>query len=843
MWSIALKNLRANMSRFVATLVAIAVGVGFLTAGTMVTNSIENSLGGEIDQQYAGVDLAVQLRDAEDAEQGMARQTFSPDVLTTVAGVDGVRAAAGVVIGVTKLPVAMTEPDPSDDEDEGAGDLFEQGPSVRSWIDDDALNPIDLVEGAAPGDGEVTVDQGLADEHGIAVGDELELATVDGFETYEVSGVTTFGTSDSPDPGGTITASEPGVFPLGGFDEPEYTEIVVALEVGATTSAVRSAVATAVASTPDGAALEVVTGTTYRENAKGDFAAVFDFLRPVLQGFSGLAIFVCAFVIFNTFKVIVGQRIRELALMRAIAATPRQIRRSLRIEGLGIGLLGSVLGLALGTLLTFILSQVFVALDLDLPEAEITLTPTIVITGLLVGTLVTFISVLIPAYRAGRTAPVEAMREAALEPKGVSKVRLIVALVLLLGGVALMLPGNGWLLALGAPLMVIGVFLTGPAFAYWFARGTRPLLRRLGMAGRLSSDNIARNPGRTSTTTNALVIGLLLVTLVTVAGNSLKRATIAEINKFSSADFIMGAAAGEIEPSLLDRTADLKGVEAIARLRQAQVTVSGNLAPFLTVADPAELEAVGVEAESGDLAELGDGVAVANFDGTIGLGDTVSFGGPTGETFDLEVTVVLESSLDAFSVGNLVSAATLDRIAPGTGETGALVTVDSDRRDAIAGELKELTAGYGNVQVVSGNIFGQVIEAIFDFLINAINGLLGMSVVIALIGIVNTLTLSIFERRRELGLLRAVGMTAQGVRRMIRLEALQMAILGTLVGILSGLLLGWLLLRASDLGSLEIQWGRMAILLGIGILIGIVAAIAPTRRVTKLNVLEAIEVN
>ena len=250
-----------------------------------------------------------------------------------------------------------------------------------------------------------------------------------------------------------------------------------------------------------------MSGATYRSDAKEQFASFFDFLRPVLQGFSGLAIFVCAFVIFNTFSVVVGQRIRELALMRAIAATPRQIRRSLRAEGLGIGLLGSVLGLGLGALLTFVLSKVFVAFDLDLPAARITLTPSIVITGIVVGTTVTMLSVLVPAYRAGRTAPVEAMREAAVEPSKVGKVRLSIAVVLFLAGVGLLLTTNAWLIGPGAVLLVIGVFLLGPALAFWFARGTRPLLSRLGMAGRLSSDNIARNPKRTSTTMNALVIG------------------------------------------------------------------------------------------------------------------------------------------------------------------------------------------------------------------------------------------------------------------------------------------------------------------------------------------------
>lgn len=839
MWSIGLKNLRANLSRFVATLVAIAVGVGFLTAATMITNSIEKSLGGEIDEQYAGVDLAVQTKDAEDAGQGLPPNTFPADVVDAVDDVVGIRAAAAVTIGNTKLPAAMLESKGDDD------DLFEIGPTVRTWIADTTLNPLRLVAGAAPRAGEVTVDRGIFDDHGVDVGDKIELATVTGLKEYRVSGVTEFGTSDSADPSGTITAVEPDVFGLAGYDSPRYSEVLISVASDASATTVRTQVADAIAATPSTTGLDVVTGARYRTIAKGNFSDVIGFLRPFLQGFAGLAIFVCGFVIFNTFSVVVSQRIRELALMAAIAATPRQIRRSLRAEGLGIGLLGSVMGLALGTLLTFILSQVFVALDLDLPEARIALTPGIVITGLLVGTLVTFVAVQVPAFRAGRAAPVEAMRESAIEPKGVSKVRLGFALAFFLVGIGLMLPKNGWLLIPGAPLMVIGVFLLGPALAYWFARATSPILRRLGMAGRLASDNIARNPRRTSTTMNALVIGLLLVTLVTVAGNSLTKATVDEINKFSSADFIIGALPGVLPEELVDRVPAMEGVEAWAPLRQVTITYpdgEDDGPPFITSGDPELLESIGVKAAQGDLADLGDGVAVADFGTGVKVGDLMRFGLPSGETVDLPVTAVLELSLDSFSVGNLVSEQTMDRLAPDSGVNGGLLKVDPDERPAISRELKKLTAPYGNVLVQEGNIFGQLIEVVFSFLIDAINGLLGMSVVIALIGIVNTLTLSVFERRRELGLLRAVGMTAQRVRRMIRLEALQMAILGTIVGMSTGLLLGYLILRASDFGSLDVQWGRMGILFGIGIVIGIIAAIAPTRRVTKLNVLDAIEV-
>lgn len=835
MLSIALQQLKANISRFVATLVAIAIGVAFLTAGTMVTNSIENSLGGEIDRQYAAVDAAIGLAGSGSEEEGFLRGDagLTAEQFAALARVDGVADVAAQSVGQTRF-ADQRAIDDARESTFGVALL-----AVRIW-DDGVLSPVQLVEGRAPtAQGEVTLDRGTAEDRDLAVGDVVRLASIDATEHSRVVGITRFGTSDAPDPSGTVTATTSYAFRLAGRTTETYPEVLVAGEAGVPPAQLVSNLTEAV---PPG--FRVIDGQQFRDDAKGNFVAVLSILRPVLQGFSGLAIFVCGFVILNTFNVIVGQRTRELALMRAVAATPRQVRRSLRVEGLGIGLLGSVLGLALGVLLTILLSQVLVWLDLDLPAASISLTPGIVITGLLVGTVVTFLASLLPAFRAGRTAPVAAMREAAIENGRVGKLRMGTALTLLVGGVLLMLWGNPWALGFGALSFAVGVFLVGPALTYGFARATRPLFTALGMAGRLSSDNIARQPKRTSTTMNALVLGLLLVTLVTVAGTSLKRTAVDTVNEFSSADFSLTAISGTLPDGLADEIEAIPGVNAVARLRSIPVTYDGN-AISLSTADPAQLDEVGIRGDGGSLADIGDGVAMAPFSPGQQVGSAVTFVDQLGRPITLQITVMLEPSIDTYTLGGLVSPETLDRYAPSAGaigETGLLITASDRRFDEIGQRIQEMTIGYGNLFLLEGNFFGRIIESIFDFLINAVNGLLGMSVVIALIGIVNTLTLSIFERRRELGLLRAVGMTVASVRRMIRLEALQMSVLGTVVGMSAGTLLAWLLLRTSDLSEMDIDWTRFGILFGLGIAIGLVAAIAPTRRVTKMNVLDAISV-
>lgn len=835
MFSIALQQLRANISRFVATLLAIAIGVAFLTAGTMVTNSIQNSLGGEIDRQYAAVDAAVRLRGIGSEEDGFLRgdSGLTAEQFAALGEVDGVAEVATETVGQTRFADQRAIED-ARESTFGLATL-----AVRIWTDG-ALNPVQLVEGRAPtAQGEVTLDRGTAEDRDLEVGDIVRLASADAAAHSTVVGITRFGTSDAPDPSGTVTTTTSYAFLLAGRGVETYAEALVAAEPGVSSAQLVASLRDVV---PSG--FEVVDGDLFREDAKGNFVAVLNVLRPILQGFSGLAIFVCGFVILNTFNVIVGQRTRELALMRAIAATPRQVRRSLRVEGLAIGLLGSVIGLGVGVLLTILLSQVLVWLDLDLPEASISLTPGIVVTGLLVGTLVTFAASLVPAFRAGRTAPVEAMREAAVENGTVGRFRMITALTLVVGGVLLMLTTNAWALGFGALFFAVGVFLVGPALSYGVARASRPVLARFGVAGRLSSDNIARQPKRTSTTMNALVLGLLLVTLVTVAGSSLKRTAVDTVNEFSSADFNLTAVAGTIPEGLAEEIEGIDGVEAVARLRSFPVTYEGN-AISLSTADAAQLEAVGIRADSGSLSDLGDGVAMAQFAPDQRVGSKVTFVDQLGREIPLEITVMLEPSIDTYTLGGLVSPETLERYAPpGTalGETGLMLTASEGRLDDVGQELQEMTIGYGNLFLLEGNFFGRIIDSIFDFLINAVNGLLGMSVVIALVGIVNTLTLSIFERRRELGLLRAVGMTVRSVRRMVQMEALQMSVLGTVVGMAAGTLLAWLLLRSSDLSEMDIDWRRFGILLAMGIAIGLVASIAPTRRVTKLNVIEAVSV-
>ena len=835
MFSIAIKNLRANLARFVATLVAIATGVGFLTAGNMLTASIRNSLGGEVDRQYAAVSAAIQPANA-DQEKGVVRSGVSAETLPLVRAVQGVKAAAGEVQGTVAIIERGARVDAS---------TFSSGTTARNWIEDSELNPIELESGRAPRAAkEVTVDRGLAKDRKLSLGQPVQMSSSTGIVTVRVVGITRFGTTDAPDSGGTVTAVEPFVFDLAGTGKRQYARIIVTAESGVSETTITDRLS---AVAPTGSV--AVTGDAFRTEAKGQSQDIADFLKWPLWGFSGLALFVCGFVISNTFSVVVSQRIREFALMRAVAATPRQVRRSLRFEGIGIGLLGSVLGIGLGVGLMFLLSKVLQALDLSLPAAQIVLTPAMVAIGLAAGTLITALSTFMPAFRAGRTAPVAAMRDAAAESRKVSKARVAAAAIGILAGIGLMLTTNGVALAVGAPVFLIGVLLAGPLFARAFSTVSKSVLRHVGMAPRLSADNIARNPKRTSTTINALVIGLFLVTLVTIAGASFKATSVKKVNEFSSADLIIASSNGSLPAGLLDKVEAIDGVSAMARLSALPVRAPNNPAKpaanddhpdALTFSDPKALTALGLKAKSGSLENLGDGVALLDLSNSLKLGDVIPYTDLQGRRVELPVTAILDFSVDALSVGNLVSAETLAKLDPTVGQTGALIKVDSGSLKQVSRKVSALTVGYGSVQVIEGNIFGRVIGAIFDFIINAVNGLLGMSVLIALIGIVNTMTLSIFERRREIGLLRAVGMTPREVRNMIGFESVQVAVLGTIVGMGSGALMGWLLIRASNFSEVSLDTTRLIVIFIVGVGIGVVASIVPIIRVNKLEVLDAL---
>jgi putative ABC transport system permease protein len=429
----------------------------------------------------------------------------------------------------------------------------------------------------------------------------------------------------------------------------------------------------------------------------------------------------------------------------------------------------------------------------------------------------------------------------AVENTKASKFRLIASTVGLAVGSGLMLLSDLAAFGGGALIFILSLLFIGPTTVQAFAALTRPVMTRLGVVSRMSSQNLSRQPKRSAATSNALAIGLFLVTAVSLTGAGVKHWVTGKLNDLSSADFVVMTTAAELPPPVVNSINKITGLSRLLVTNGVPVTLDGS-PTFLNAVSPAELKKFGVKSTFATSENnLGGGVAVvAGMGPQRGVGETVKFVDTAGRTISLKITAIVEPSVDTFSLGALVEPATLTKLGLESKPMSALMKVERGQKKAVQKQLNAATKGYSTVFVSEGNILGELVGQAFDFLLNAVNGLLGMSVLIAGIGIVNTLTLSVFERRRELGLLRAVGLTRRETRRMVRLEALQLSLLGTLVGMAAGALLAFLLLRKTDIGSYPIEWVRIGVIFAAGVAIGFLAAFFPARRATRMDVLEAL---
>jgi putative ABC transport system permease protein len=832
---LAWSGVRHNRGRYIATLIAILTGVAFFTATGFVADRVIDSLEGDVNRQYGAVDVAVVVEE-DSGGTGQIRAGFADDaripgpVADRILAADGVEAGAGILTG----SVAFLGDD---------GRTFADGATGRLWNDDQELNPLDIAEGRAPtAAGEIAVDGGLAANEDLSVGQQMTILTLAGRFPATITGITRFGDADSIDDGGTVSIPAATAFDWLSAGQVEYEDLY--LRGSIPQDQLADEIAPLV---PEG--FRVQTGEEFLQDRRDDIGSIGRVLRNVLQGFSILAMLVGGFVIYNTFNVIVAQRLREIAVLAAIGATPRQIRRSLRWEGVVIGLLGSALGVAVGFALAVLVMVALRAFGVELPGGGIVVRPANVIGGILIGTIITVVSVMIPARRASRTEPIEALRDAAVETVGVSRRRVVVSVILLVLGLAMLLGGgNAVVVGLGALLLFVGVIVAGPLIATGGARLLRPVLSRFGLEGRLAVDNTARNPKRTATTANALLIGVFLVTLVTVAGTSAKDFTVGEIKKLESADYLIESDGGTIDDTLVGDLQGVDGVQQVSSFRRESVTLDGVPSALSTADTTALQEIADIDVGQGSLDDLSDGTIAVLADSEVqrSVGDVVTVADNTGQSQRLRVVAVIDASIDALQVGSLVTPATFDALVGDTAPTVAFIDVASGAQSDTQDAIEEITDLRPDITLTEGNALGRLVGSIFDFLINAVNGLLLMSVVIALIGIVNTLSLSILERRRELGLLRVVGMTDGKVQRMVRLESILIATLGTVSGLVLGAVVGWMTiltidrLAEADIG-LSFPGLQLLLILVAGIALGFLASLIPARRSTRLEVLDAIK--
>jgi putative ABC transport system permease protein len=572
--------------------------------------------------------------------------------------------------------------------------------------------------------------------------------------------------------------------------------------------------------------------------------------------FAYVSLFVGTFIIYNTFSILVAQRTRDMAMLRAIGAGRRQLLRSLVAESVAVGVAASAVGLGVGVVLSSALKALLASVGLEIPSGATVVATGTITTAFVVGVTVTVVSALAPAVRASRVRPVAAMRDVAIEQTAVSTTRTVAGLVL--GGVAVAsfaaaLAGEatsaGPVLGLGMASAFLAVFVLGPVIARPIVRLIGWPVARTGVAGSLARENATRSPKRTTATASALMVGVALVGFITILAASTKVSVEQGVDASFRSDFTIESGAwgeGGLAPSLATEVARVPGVEAVAGLRHAPVSAfEGSTTVGAT--DTAVIDGLwDLDVVAGSMDDVGEGaVAVrtstAEAHGIV-VGDTVEV--TFARTGDVPLEVAAIYADDLVEDDYLVDLPTFEANVTDQFDARVFVgTVDgTDPADARAA-LEEVTAAYPNAELQDQTEFKAGITSQIDRMLNLIYGLLALAVVIALLGIANTLALSIHERRREIGLLRAVGMTRAQVRRTVRWEAVFIALLGTVLG--TGLAVGgaWGIITAlldQDVTAFVVPGTQLAVVAGMAGLAGVLAAVGPARRAARLDVLDAI---
>lgn len=833
--TIAWRSVRANPARFVGTLLAVVVATTFLSTALVLRDSLADALTANAVAALGEVDAAVEalVDDADPtAAFGLEAPGLRPEVVDAVAGVDGVTSAIGQASGTAVVVAGVNQLD------------------ATAWVVvDDPLTPWDLDEGRLPtAVGEVVLDTELAAAADVGVGDIVTMASRVGAVQPTVVGLSRFG-EQAARGDADVLIPEADAATWTTLEERGWDTVLAAIVDDADASPVRDAIATAAGAAAGEQAVAVLSGDELRDREAGAAAGIADALGIGLQAFAYLALVVGALIIFNTFTTIVAQRTREFALLRALGTSARQVRRAVRIEAFLVATIASVLGAVLGVALV----GLAIALIPSLRNlASLTITPLSMLQVVASGVVVTLVSAFIPAWRASRTRPVEAMRDADPTTKPVSVGRTITGIALLALGVVALLAGSigeiAWLLGLGPALLLVGVVVGGPAVVAWVARRLRGPLSRGSVADELAVAEVERNSRRTAATANALVIGVFLVVFVTSAGGAIRDFAIGQLEQLAGADLSVSASGSDPVPDGL--ADDVRAVDGVAEVAEVN-TIVGQVelytgSPFgsalpVAATDLTLLEPVlGLDILDGDLSE--DGIALASElagPAGISLGDTIEVTLVGDETIEVEVTALTGFSFD-IPPAVLSSDVVAEAIGPQPVYSLAVRYDDGVDLETTRSAVEDVTAQYAGVDVIDANQIVSLVRSFFTFLLSAAGGLLGVAVVIALFGILNTLVLAIAERTRELGLLRAVGMTRRQLRRMIRTEALVTSIVGTVVGAVLGVGVAFAVARVVLEGSFTWPWLELGITLVLGVVIGVLASIYPARRAARLNPLDAI---
>ncbi|QGU05448.1 ABC transporter permease YtrF precursor [Corynebacterium comes] len=843
---VSLRNIAAHKLRLALTVLAVVLGTAFISGAFMFTNSLDNTFKAAVSNTYEGVDAVVGPAEGLAGVPQATREQIAQD--------DKV---ADVNVTASQTVVLATE----DEEPIQTGG----GTSTLSvWYDPDSVvgEANTMAEGERPeAADEIVLNSKGAEKFGISVGDTLIVVDPQERHTMTVTGLYDM----ELDQGQSLTA----YMPVNAFLE-RYTldgstsQLVVSAAEG--TSDID--LVTHLSDTYEG--VEVETGEKLAEEMSKALSQALEFVNYFLVAFGMVALLVGTFLIANTFSMIVAQRTKEFALLRALGADRKQITRSVVFEAFIVGVIGSALGIIAGVGLVAAIKAFMASRGMSLPDSGLGLSTSAVLVPLILGTFVTVISAWLPARRAGEVRPVEAMRSTEASTDQPLVVRTVIGVVLMLVGVAAAVAGvlladsatstRAILVGVGALGVIVGFFFAGPAMSLPIV----PTLGRVigvpfGAIGRLAATNSRRNPRRTATTAFALTLGVALVTAIGMLGDTMKASISDVVENNVSADFILSGpqTGGFPTPAgTSDAVREVEGVDKVLTMATAPVLVDdratnqfGPVAQTLVIdGDISQMAVLEMSEGTSDLGTNPGVLASTGFAEANGwaVGDVLPLTAPElgGETREIEVVGIFEpNSL----VNNMIIAKeSVDGMIPPGALTVNMVGVIADgsvSTDQLRANLEEAVKGFIVVQVMSAEEMAGMAGQAIDQMLNILYALLALAVIIAILGIVNTLTLGVIERRQEIGMLRAVGSQRRQIRTMITLEAVQIAVFGAVMGMLIGLGLGWAfleVLKDQGLDTISVPFAMLVVMLIGSAVVGVLAAIWPARRAANTPPLDAI---
>jgi putative ABC transport system permease protein len=837
MRKVTIKGLLAHKLRLMLTALAIILGVTFISGTFVLTDTLHNTFTTLFSNIYSKIDFQARgVAQFGSNTTNAVRNPIPESVLTTIRGVPGVAAADGTVSGYAQF-VAH----------DGKAITTGGAPTLGiNYNNDPRLSVLHIIAGAPPTTpNDVLMDAGTAQKYDFTVGQQVHILFAGPSRTFTITGIAQFGTANNL-AGATLAAftlpTAQNVLNSQGL----LNAVNVVAQPGADKATVQRDIAKVLP-----AGVEVVTGQTVVNESTSAVDQALSFFNTALLIFAFISLFVGAFTIYNTFSIIVGQRTRELALLRIVGASRRQVFRSVLAEAAIVGFVSSIVGIGVGVLAALGLKALISGFGVTLPSGSLVFAPRTVIVGLIVGTGVTLVSAIGPARNAVRIPPVAALSDRQAEGGGSLRRLVSWGAGFTVAGVAMLATGLTLpqivLVGIGAVAIFVGVAMLTPAIARPVSGVLgRPLARILGEPGKLGRENSMRNPRRTAQTAAALMVGLALVSAMAVFGASLSKSATASVDQAISADLILSTTGNgqsgfsTVVPATASR---VPGVTAETTVYSGQFEVQGGLQSLTAVGTQNLSDTVILRMTSGSPAALASGELL--IDSTtasskhLAVGDAVPVRfAETGPT-TLRVGGIFQAN--ALIGSYLVSNALF--LAHFRSPTVDAVLLKTDGSAGVETAVQNALTSYPNVQVQTRAQFQQSQVSSVNQLLGLVYALLALAVIIALIGIVNTLMLSVLERTREIGLLRAVGMRRRQVRSMIRSESVILAIFGALIGIVVGTLMGLALvsaLRSQGFNETSVPVSQLIIFVVLAALLGLLAASWPARRAAKLDVLAAI---